>query len=345
MGGNISSAGSGSCMVGRKRCQELSGIFSTSLGAHAMSSKFGIIGYGVYMYLVSSLLDCGAAFSVQDFRLTPVCDAIVSGKLDKAMKLVKAGADPNAGHGCALIASATRGQLQMVELLLDRGANPNRIVSGDLRIVMGGTTPLVAAVQSRKAEMVRLLLQRGANPRDDFEAFSIVLNFADVDMAELLLSHGANPNMTYPSGGEVYSYIELKPGYQQQVIVPRRDIEADRIDETAKRYKCRLSELFEGTSLLYLAAGQSGGPRGIGPSSVSLDPIVKLLIARGGNPNTKTLNGSTPLMHAASRNHLGIMRMLIDAGADVKATDRCGRTARDYAWSAEAKALLDSVTK
>ena len=59
--------------------------------------------------------------------------------------------------------------------------------------------------------------------------------------------------------------------------------------------------------------------------------IAKQLIERGADPNAKTLNGSTPLMYAASQHNHGVMTMLMDAGADVKATDRCGRTAEDYA--------------
>lgn len=319
--------------------------------AHGLDAFFGmsereihmtnirrLIGVPVVCTLIAVLLH-GCANTQMDadqFRPSPLCEAIVSDNLDLATTLVKQGADVNASYGCALVATASRGQLELAELLLDSGANPNRIVSGDLTVFMGGSTPLVAAVQSQKVDMVRLLLQRGANPRDDFEAFSIVLNFADVEMAELLLHHGANANMSYPAKEYVYGFQG-----ERMVEIPRRDLELDRIDDTVKRFQCGLSILSEGTSLLYLAAGQSGGPRGIGgPGSGSLDQIVKLLLARGANPNTKTLNGSTPLMYAASQHNHGIMTMLMDAGADVEATDRCGRTAEDYAVAPQTKALL-----
>lgn len=289
--------------------------------------------HGVYVLLISTLLGCGGQFSIEDFRPTPVCDAIVSGELARAMQLLKEGADPNAGHGCALIASASRGQLQMVGLLLDRGANPNRIVSGDLTEIMGGTTPLVAAVQSRNVDMVRLLLQRGANPRNDIDAFQVVLNFGGVEMAELLLRHGANANMTYPAEMPVYYSVEIRPRESQQVEVPGRDLEPDRIDDTVKRLQCNVST-FWGTSLLHLATSP-GSPGGEGR-----DRIAELLIEHGAEVNARTLNGSTPLMNAAARSSPRVMRRLLDAGADVSAKDRCGRTAEEYAKSQEAQALL-----
>jgi ankyrin repeat protein len=165
--------------------------------------------------------------------------------------------------------------------------------------------------------MVQVLLERGANPRNDFQAFWVVLNFSDVEMAELLLRHGANANMAAPVEGTIYAFRD-----NQMVEVPRRDLEPDRIDDTVKRLQCRI---YEGQSLIYLAAeGSRGKPD-------NHDQIVKLLIGYGANPNAKALDGSTPLMRAVLRHNHRVMTMLMDAGADVDATDRCGRTVADYA--------------
>lgn len=249
------------------------------------------------------------------FRPSPLCEAIATGNVGQATKLVEQGADVNASHGCALFVAAQRGHLELVKLLLERKADLNRHLSGDLPVILGASTPLMAAVVSRKVPMVQMLLEGGASPRNDIEAFEVVLNFSDVEMAELLLRHGANPNMTYPATEDVYTYQG-----ERQVKVPRRDLESDRIDDTAKRWQCKLG-VGLGTGLLYLAAG--------GPDK--LHDIAKLLIDRGADPNARTLNGSTPLMVAASQHNHRVMTMLMDAGADVEARDRCGRTATDYA--------------
>jgi ankyrin repeat protein len=288
-------------------------------------TRFFVRGVCSLLALLLSACDGGLS-SIAGFFPTPVCQEIVSGNLTKAMQLINEGADPNAGNGCALVAAASRGQLQLVELLLDRGANPNRTVSGDLTVVMGGATPLVAAVQSREVRVVQLLLQRGANPRNDFDAFQVVINFGDVAMAELLLRHGANPNMKHPGDGPVYYYVEIRPRESQQKEVPPRDLAPDRIDETMKRLQCNVSTS-RGKSLLHAAvgAGGVGGREG-------RERIAKLLIERGADPNVHELNGETPLMTASRwTGSPRTVSMLKDAGAHVNAMDRCGRTAEDYA--------------
>src|SRR6266850_3994198 len=171
----------------------------------------------------------------------PICDAIVSGNVDRAIQLVKQGGDVNAGSGCALFAAAQRGQLELVKLLLEHKADPNRRIAGDLTVVMGASSPLMAAVVSRKVQMVQMLLAGGADPRDDFGAFGVVLNFNDVEMAGLILRHGANANMAYPAHRPAYAYVGPQND-QKQVEIPRRDLEPDRIDRTVKSHQCSIDE-------------------------------------------------------------------------------------------------------
>lgn len=262
------------------------------------------------------------------FRPTPLCEAIVSEDWERAKQLVNKGADPNAGHGCALAAAANRGQLQMVELLLDNGANPNRVASGNLAVIMGGSTPLLSAVQSRDSQVVRLLLQKGASPREDFEAFSAVLNYGDVEMAGLLLDYGANPNMTLPPGGAVYADVRVSASESRMVIVPQEDLAPDRIRDTARRFQCEIYDRSGGATLLHLAVIS-----GVSDGEDNRAQIVKLLLDKGADPNARTLNGTTPLMDASrwAWSEPNVISALKSAGADVNATDWCGRTAADYA--------------
>ena len=280
-----------------------------------------------------------ALASCTEFRPSVLCEEIVAGDFERAIELIEQGADVNASYGCALTAAATRGELRIVEMLLDHGADPNRTVSGDLTVIMGGSTPLVSAVQSRDIEMVRLLLERGARAVEDIEAFEIVINGSDIEMASLLLSHGANPNMASRADGPAYAIVYSADGRSgRQVEVPQTDLAPDRLDETARRWQCAMSDA---TSLLH----QAIGPGGTG-NQEDRNQIVRLLLERGADPNARTpRNGTTPLMNAASlQNHEAIV-MLLDTGVDVLAVDRCGRTATDYADLYPSRAALAPQTK
>jgi ankyrin repeat protein len=63
--------------------------------------------------------------------------------------------------------------------------------------------------------------------------------------------------------------------------------------------------------------------------------MVRLFLARGGNPNLKDQAGKTPLIHfvdsATSSAATDIVGLLIAAGGDVNTTDRAGRSAIDIA--------------
>jgi ankyrin repeat protein len=93
--------------------------------------------------------------------------------------------------GTPLVHAAGRGHLEVVRLLLERGADPN--VSEEGNAPHGRA--LYSAVYNRHVDVARLLLEHGANPNQEVEssadAPSIAIMNSDAKMIELLASYGA----------------------------------------------------------------------------------------------------------------------------------------------------------
>ena len=72
---------------------------------------------------------------------------------------------------------------------------------------------------------------------------------------------------------------------------------------------------------------------------------VKLLLARGANPNMQKDNGYTPLMSAAMNGHFSIVKLLIESGADVNVQSQVGGTALHAAAVLKQAAVIDLLLK
>lgn len=99
--------------------------------------------------------------------------AASAGRLDVCRMLLDAGADPNrvdAGGGLPLLRAAYAGHRAVVELLLDRGAKVDGNLERDTQEIAPGTqfrkgaNALFMAVYGRRMAVLELLLQRGASP-------------------------------------------------------------------------------------------------------------------------------------------------------------------------------------
>ena len=117
--------------------------------------------------------------------------AATNGQTDVLAFLVDAGLDVNRAslHDTPLSATARVGTVETAQWLLDHGADVNA------KVEPRGATPLHTAVEEGRLEMVRLLLERGANPdilhgNPQRNALAAARFWGHDDVAEFLESQG-----------------------------------------------------------------------------------------------------------------------------------------------------------
>jgi uncharacterized protein len=137
----------------------------------------------------AGVLDCDnqrcRITSLTCFDPSTLVSAAFKGELERIDELLRAGADIDAADGESwnpLHASIENWQPDAIKLLLERGADPNRIVQG--------LSPLAHALD---------LEWDVATNRSPFEP-------PEPELSAILIQHGANPNTSMPGDGTVLQW-------------------------------------------------------------------------------------------------------------------------------------------
>ncbi|KAI5837836.1 ankyrin repeat-containing domain protein, partial [Morchella snyderi] len=107
--------------------------------------------------------------------------------------------------------------------------------------------------------------------------------------------------------------------------------EEDRTYKTALHIACEIEEEEMVQLLLTHGADTSTRiPRGTMAGTTALhmavksgsENIVATLLSHGANPSVTDINGNSPLIWAIGFNHIGILRLLLEGGADLSLTPK-----------------------
>jgi ankyrin repeat protein len=248
----------------------------------------------------------------------PIKNAAAGGHLEIVRLLLERGANPNlpeegiAPDGHALHSAVVRGHIEIVRLLLDHGAHPNVEVESSADTLSAALATAGYSYTSPNAEMVELLCSHGASRAVHLLAYSgDVLTAAAVFAANPALANDPEALANAASEGHE-AFVRLMLRYEPDL--PRR------VDFPGWAVGAKTRELNE------------------------------LLFRHGMNPSAPDWLGITPLHHLARRGDVEKAALFLDHGADLDARDEDIRStplgwAAKFGQTAMVKLLLERGAK
>jgi uncharacterized protein len=247
-------------------------------------------------------LFAGAAFAAETRNLS-LADAAKPGDRAAVRSLLSDGAKQDvAGPAgtAALIAAASRNDLEMADLLLAAGADVKAANEY-------GATPLYAAAANADPAMTVKFLAAGADANAALLSGETPLMEAarrgNLATVRALLSAGANPNAQEANGGQtalMWAVAERHPAVIEELVRGGAGVQPG--SKTGF------------TALMF--AAQQGDAN-----------AIRILIGAGAKPNDATPKSKlTPLIIASAMAHADAVTALLDNGADANAMDSRGYT-------------------
>jgi ankyrin repeat protein len=291
------------------------------------------------------------------YGITALQLAAVNGSTPMVRLLIEAGADVNAvlPEGETILMTAARtGRADTLEVLLNAGARL------DAREKLYGESALQWAAAENHADAVRLLLTRGADvdersttqtyrrrsgqsvmPLGSWTPLMYAARQNAIDAGRVLTSRGAKLDLVDPDGATALVVAIINANYDFAAMLLDAGADPNVVDKDAA-----MGPLYAAADMHRLAVGH-GRPNPKPSGSLDAVDLTRKLLEKKADPNAKlkaaimqrqhtigdsTLAaGATPLMRAAKSGEASIVKLLLDAGADAKATLANGNNALMFA--------------
>jgi ankyrin repeat protein len=278
------------------------------------------------------------------YGVAPLSLACLNGSEAMVAKLLRAGADPETtqpGGETALMTAARTGNADVVRQLLARGADVNATEEWK------GQTALMWAAAENNAAAVKALIAGGADiaarsqvspgvaelGNRGFTAFTFAARAGAIDAAEVLLEAGASVNETLADGTSALVLAVMSARYEMAAFLLDHGADPNAAAQgwTALHQIVWTRRPNRGFNTVFQA------PKG----RVDSLSLVEKLLAHGADINARatqraptTVTGrnrlhiidSTPLFLAAHRVDVGLIRFLLQSGADPLLPNEDGTT-------------------
>jgi ankyrin repeat protein len=311
-----------------------------------------------YLDIVKLLLEKGADLNaVSKYGSTVLKYAAWYGHLEVARFLVENGADVDQADELGqttLMCAANNGYLDIVKLLVEKKANLNAVNTHGQTALIYAASTLMCAPNNGRLEIVKLLVNSGAK-------LDAVNNFGDTalmsaaqngyfDIVKLLLEKGADVNAVNKDGKTAWM-IALTD--EIRTYLAEKVAETNALTRAAEGGHLNLVRFLVNRGADVNAVDQSGMTALMHAAERGHFEIVELLVKHRADVNAVNKDGKTAWMiacnddistylaknvdktnvltRAAKGGHLGLVRFLVQNGADVKAVDNFGMTALMHA--------------
>jgi len=263
--------------------------------------------------------------------VTDLCNAVLENDIDRITALLRGGCDPNLQSPTGetpLGLAAGYDDLQTIELLLEAGADPNYKKTT--------TVPIIEAAGGGHIEVVQLLLSRGANiemaDEDGETAMHAAAASNHLPVLELLLRSGAKPDARSNTAGKRTPIIIAAERQNWDIVERLRSFATEEDLQHPLLTRVAGTRVSPRDLGQFMDAARSGDANAVIrciESGVSVDiqtstgltalmnaanmgrhEIVELLLSRGADPNVQDHDGDTAIVFAANGGHLTVFKRL-----------------------------------